>query len=90
MPVVTRSQSKQSKSQKDIPTIPTVYAYTLTNNYLSQLEIWFASMSKKYINKSSVIRRHKHALREMYNTAKNANNKKEAKRLRKLCKGISF
>ena len=89
MPAVTRSQSRFNARKQQSVTIPACNN-EYSAKYITDLETWFISTAKKYLNKSSIMQKHKQQLNVSRKTAETKGDNKEAKRLTKLYRTSYF
>lgn len=89
MPAVTRSQSRFNAKKQQSVTIPACNN-EYSAKYITDLETWFISTAKKYLNESSIMQMHKQQLTVSRKTAETKGDNKEAKRLTKLYRSSYF
>jgi len=89
MPAVTRSQSRFNARKQQSVTIPACNN-EYSAKYITDLETWFISTAKKYLNESSIMQKHKQQLNVSRKTAETKGDNKKAKRLTKLYRSSYF
>jgi hypothetical protein len=89
MPAVTRSQSRFNARKQQSVTIPECNN-EYSAKYITDLETWFISTAKKYLNESCIMQKHKQQLNVSRKTAETKGDNKESKRLTKLYRSSYF